>query len=173
MSSWNAGKQRVAGSNEVFATRRTARSAYPRTDGLIEMESVMPDHQHISATDQGAENRELAGALEKVEKAEVEIARGEADLREAVRELDEIEQHRDHDKPVAIRVNNNAVTMPGRYATGLEIKEVAIRDGVDIKIAFVLFVELPDGNERVVKDDQTVDLHHDKCFEAIDNDDHS
>jgi hypothetical protein len=118
------------------------------------MESVMPDHQHISATDQGAENRELAGALEK-------------------RELDEIEQHRDHDKPVAIRVNNNAVTMPGRYATGLEIKEVAIRDGVDIKIAFVLFVELPDGNERVVKDDQTVDLHHDKCFEAIDNDDHS
>ncbi|WP_322103928.1 multiubiquitin domain-containing protein [Paraburkholderia sp. J41] len=133
----------------------------------------MSDQQRISAVDHEAENRELAEALEKVEEAEAEIVRGEADLREAVRELDEIEQHSDHHKPVDIRVNNNPVTMPGRYATGLEIKEAAIRDGVDIKIDFVLFAELPDGKEKVVKDDQTVDLHHDKCFEAIDNDDHS
>jgi hypothetical protein len=115
----------------------------------------------------------LAEAFEKIEEAEAEIAKGEADLRKAVHELEEIEQRHDQHKPVVIRVNNNDVTMPGRYATGLEIKEAAIREGVDIKVEIVLFAELPDGKEKVVKDDQTVDLHHDKCFEAIDNDDHS
>ena len=133
----------------------------------------MPDHQHISATNHGAESGEIAEALKKVEKAEAEIATGERDLREAIHELEEIEQHHDRHKPVVIRVNNKPITMPGRYATGLEIKEVAIRDGVNIKIDFVLFAELPNGKEEVVRDDQTVELHHDQCFEAIDNDDHS
>jgi hypothetical protein len=63
--------------------------------------------------------------------------------------------------------------MPDKRATGLEIKEVAIQAGVNIKADFVLFAVLANGKQEVVKDDQVIKLHRDQCFEAIDNDDHS
>jgi len=114
---------------------------------------------------------ELSDAIHKVEEAEQEIAKGEADLKEAVHELEEL-KHKHHET-VVIRVNNKPVTMPKEYATGLEIKEAAIQAGVNIKVDFVLFEDLPNDKQEVIKDDQVVQLRHEQCFEAIDNDDHS
>ncbi|ABO53284.1 hypothetical protein LA345_20710 [Burkholderia vietnamiensis] len=112
---------------------------------------------------------DLAQALRKVEEAEGEIAKGEADLDEAIHELEELE----HSHPVRIVVNTKQVEMPHNRASGLAIKERAIAVGVNIKLDFVLFAELGDGRQEVVKDDQIIHLHSEQRFEAIDNDDHS
>lgn len=129
------------------------------------------DQQHELKTATDPVNVELLDALEKVEGAEKEIAKGEADLQEAVCELRALQS--EHHAPVAIRVNNQPVTMSRSTATGLEIKEAAIRAGVNIKVDFVLFAELSGDKQVIVKDEQLVELHHGQCFEAIDNDDHS
>ena len=61
--------------------------------------------------------------------AEGEIAKGKADLDEAMHELEELE----HSNPVRIIVNTKQVEMPNKRATGLAIKERAIAVGVNIK----------------------------------------
>lgn len=129
------------------------------------------DQHHEPRTSNDPANDELLDALEKVEEAEKEIAKGEVDLREAVRELEALRH--EHHGPVVIRVNTKPVTMPRSKANGLEIKEAAIGAGLNIKVDFVLFAELSGDKQEIVKDEQIVDLHHDQCFEAIDNDDHS
>jgi hypothetical protein len=114
---------------------------------------------------------ELSDVVQQNEEAEKESAKGEVGLEEAIHELEELEHK--HPKPVVIRVNNKPVEMPDKRATGLEIKEVAIQAGVNIKADFVLFAVLANGKQEVVKDDQVIKLHRDQYFEAIDNDDHS
>ena len=75
--------------------------------------------------------------------------------------------------PTSIVVNFNPVTMPTRRATGLEIKQAAIAQGVNIKADFLLFRDEGNGRRDPVRDDVPVALHDGEKFEAVDGDDNS
>lgn len=74
---------------------------------------------------------------------------------------------------VTVHVNNKPVRLPEKKATGREIKEFAIKDGVDIKLSFQLLEELGGGRTRVIADHE--ELRVDDCsrFAAIAPDDNS
>lgn len=79
----------------------------------------------------------------------------------------------DVDKIVTIEVNGQKVEMPSGPATGLEIKEAAIKDGVNIQLSFVLQVQLPNGSAKIVGDGDKVALSEHLMFTAIAADDNS
>ncbi|MDE0006444.1 MAG: hypothetical protein OXQ29_27455 [Rhodospirillaceae bacterium] len=79
----------------------------------------------------------------------------------------------DLDKFVTIQVNGHKVKMSGDPATGLEIKEAAIEQGVNIQLNFVLQVQLPNGSAKIVGDDDKVALSEYLLFTAIAADDNS
>ena len=76
-------------------------------------------------------------------------------------------------KTVTIEVNDRKVKMPAEPATGLEIKEEAIKQDVNIQLNFVLQVQLPNGSSKVVGDDDKVALTEHLAFTAIAADDNS
>ena len=76
-------------------------------------------------------------------------------------------------KTVTIEVNDHKVEMPAGPATGLEIKEAAIKQGVNIQLNFVLQVQLPNGSIKVVGDADKVALTEYLAFTAIAADDNS
>lgn len=76
-------------------------------------------------------------------------------------------------KTVTIEVNDRKVEMPAGPATGLEIKEGAIKQGVNIQLDFVLQVQLPNGSSKVVGNDDKVQLTEHLVFTAIAADDNS
>ena len=76
-------------------------------------------------------------------------------------------------KTVTIEVNDHKVEMPAGPATGLEIKEAAIKQGVNIHMNFVLQVQLPNGSSKVVGDEDKVPLTEHLAFTAIAPDDNS
>ena len=78
-----------------------------------------------------------------------------------------------HLKTVSIEVNNHKVEMPAGPATGLEVKEAAIKQGVNIQVNFVLQVQLPNGSSKVVGDEDKVQLTEHLAFTAIAPDDNS
>ena len=61
-------------------------------------------------------------------------------------------------KTVTIEVNDHKVEMPAGPATGLEIKEAAIKQDVNIQLNFMLQVELPNGSSKVIGDDDKIPL---------------
>ena len=79
----------------------------------------------------------------------------------------------DVDKIITIEVNGQKVEMPSGPATGLEIKEAAIKHGVNIQLGFVLQVQLPNGSAKIVGDDDKVALSEHLIFTAIAADDNS
>ncbi|MXY47666.1 MAG: hypothetical protein F4Y38_00060 [Gemmatimonadetes bacterium] len=76
-------------------------------------------------------------------------------------------------KTVTIEVNDHKVEMHGGPATGLEIKEAAIKQGVSIQLNFVLQVQLPNGSSKVIGDGDKVPLTDHLAFTAIAADDNS
>ena len=76
-------------------------------------------------------------------------------------------------KTVTIEVNDHKVEMSAGPATGLEIKEAAIKQGVNIQLNFVLQVQLPNGSSKVVGNDDKVALTEHLAFTAIAADDNS
>ena len=76
-------------------------------------------------------------------------------------------------KTVTIEVNDHKVKMPAGPATGLEIKNAAIKQGVNIQPNFVLQVELPNGSSKVLGDDDKIPLTEHLAFTAIADDDNS
>ena len=76
-------------------------------------------------------------------------------------------------KTVTIEVNGQKVEMPQGPATGLEIKDAAIKQSVAIQPNFVLQQELPNGTSKVIGDDDKVDLRENLSFTAIAPDDNS
>ena len=78
-----------------------------------------------------------------------------------------------HLKTVTIEVNEHKVEMPAGPATGLEIKEAAIKQDVNIQTNFVLQVQLPNGSSRVIGDEDKVPLTEHLAFTAIAPDDNS
>ena len=76
-------------------------------------------------------------------------------------------------KTVTIEVNDRKVEMPAGPATGLEIKQAAIKQGVNIQVNFVLQVQLPNGSSKVIGNDDKVPLTEHLAFTAIAADDNS
>lgn len=76
-------------------------------------------------------------------------------------------------KTVTIEVNDHKIEMPAVPATGLEIKEAAIKQGVNIQLNFVLQVQLPNGSSKIVGDGDKVPLTEHLSFTAIAADDNS
>ncbi len=76
-------------------------------------------------------------------------------------------------KKVEIEVNGKKVEMLEGPASGLEIKQEAIRQGVGIKENFVLQQEMPNGTGKVVGDDDKVVIREHLSFTAIEPDDNS
>ena len=77
------------------------------------------------------------------------------------------------DKIVIIEVNGHKVKMLGGPTTGQEIKDAAIKEGIQIESNFVLQLELPNGSNKVIGDDDKVNLHENMSFTAIAPDDNS
>ena len=76
-------------------------------------------------------------------------------------------------KTVTIEVNDHKVEMPAGPATGLEIKEAAIKQDVNIELNFVLQLQLPNGSSKVIGDEDKVPLTEHLTFTAIAADDNS
>jgi hypothetical protein len=76
-------------------------------------------------------------------------------------------------KQVEIEVNGKPVEMAKAAATGMEIKQAAIAQGVNIQLSFVLQQELPNGSSKIVGDGDTVQLRKHLSFTAIAPDDNS
>lgn len=76
-------------------------------------------------------------------------------------------------RPVLIEVNTKPVKIDGPAATGLDIKQAAIDQGVKIQLDFHLTALAEDGKEDPIADDDTVTLHYGQKFFAVDGDDNS
>ena len=76
-------------------------------------------------------------------------------------------------RQVEIEVNGNKVERLEGPALGLEIKQVAIEQGVGIKENFVLQQEMPNGTGKVIGDDDKVVIREHLSFTAIEPDDNS
>ena len=74
---------------------------------------------------------------------------------------------------VDIIVNTKPVRIEGPKATGLQIKEAAIAQGVKIQLSFQLSEKLGDHKTKVIGDADTVTLHEGAVFAAVADDDNS
>jgi hypothetical protein len=75
-------------------------------------------------------------------------------------------------RSIRITVNRQKVDLPDREVTGLEVKEAAVEQGVDIKLDFQLSVKHGDRYE-VVGDTDTITVHENEEFLAVAPDDNS
>lgn len=76
------------------------------------------------------------------------------------------------DKEITVLVNNKPVTLTERRPTGLEIKQAAISQGVDIQVDFQLSHKV--GKKFLpVGDDERVAITKNSEFSAVDGDDNS
>ncbi len=87
--------------------------------------------------------------------------------------IDAETRHDEMTKSVFIEVNSHKIKMLEGLATGLEIKEAAIKQGVNIQLNFVLQLELPNGMDKVIGDNDKVPVRDHLSFTAIEPDDNS
>lgn len=78
-----------------------------------------------------------------------------------------------HHHLVDIVLNKRSVHLEGPKATGLQIKEAAIAQGVQIQVSFQLSEVLADHRTKVIDNTDTVTLHEGAVFVAIADDDNS
>jgi hypothetical protein len=74
---------------------------------------------------------------------------------------------------VVIHVNEQPVKLAEHRVTGLEIKQAAIDQGVEIELDFILVEELKHGETRVIGDDDPVTVTKRSRFGANADDDNS
>jgi len=74
---------------------------------------------------------------------------------------------------VEIVVNKKGVRIEGPKPTGLEIKEAAIAQGVEIELSFQLSEDLGERKTKIIGDSDPVALHEGSVFVAIADDDNS
>jgi hypothetical protein len=80
---------------------------------------------------------------------------------------------RPRERLVEILVNNKPVKIERGRRTGLEIKQAAISQGVNIQLDFVLSLETAGGHTKIIGDTDHVVVRKGQHFTAIDNDDNS
>jgi len=113
--------------------------------------------------------------IDEAKKHLLEDEAREAEDREELAEDEERlrEDERRHGK-VTVRVNRAPVVMPSHHATGMEIKQAAIAQGVEIKLDFHLTLEAHGGEgAREIADDERIQLNEHSVFSACDGDDDS
>lgn len=99
------------------------------------------------------------------------IERDEAPLALDTERLElDLDQERRH---LDVLVNTKPVRLGTRRETGLEIKDAAIEQGVQIDRGFQLWVELGEGRERQIGDADEITVHKGARFSAIAPDDNS
>lgn len=76
-------------------------------------------------------------------------------------------------RPVLVTVNKKPVKIEGPRASGLEIKETSIEQGVAIKLDFHLAMFGCDGKYDPVGDSEVVEVSNDSKFVATAGDDNS
>jgi hypothetical protein len=82
--------------------------------------------------------------------------------------------HEEHEKHMfSISVNEEPVRILGPKATGRQIKEAAIAQGVKIDLGFVLSEEIGHRRTRIVGDNDEVTVHNGSRFVAVAPDDNS
>jgi hypothetical protein len=75
---------------------------------------------------------------------------------------------------VTVTVNTKPVTLAAHRVTGLQVKEAAIAQGVEIQLDFLLTLEAHGGQPaRTVDDDDTITVTKHSEFSANDGDDDS
>ena len=79
----------------------------------------------------------------------------------------------EHEHLVDITVNTKPVRIPGPKATGLQIKEAAIAQGVQIELSFQLSEKLGEHKTKIVGNTDTVTVHEGAVFVAVADDDNS
>ena len=77
------------------------------------------------------------------------------------------------DGKIDITVNDKPVVLEGTKQTGASVKKAAIEQDVNIKVDFVLSIELGGGKTELIGDDQEIEVHNGERFLAIENDDNS
>ncbi|MCC6711852.1 MAG: multiubiquitin domain-containing protein [Candidatus Dadabacteria bacterium] len=77
------------------------------------------------------------------------------------------------DSRVKIFINEKPIIVIGYEHTGLDIKQAAIDQGVNIQLDFILSVELGPGRTKIVADSEMVKVQRGQKFIAIANDDNS
>jgi Multiubiquitin len=82
-------------------------------------------------------------------------------------------QARPEGHPIPIEVNDKPVTAQGPRTNGLEVKEAAIAQHVDIQLDFILSQELGGGRTKIIGNTDPVTIHKGSRFVAIPNDDNS
>jgi len=77
-------------------------------------------------------------------------------------------------KEVTVTVNTKPVRLPDHRVKGLQIKEAAIDQGVEIQLDFLLTLEAHEGQPaRTIDDDEVVTITKHSEFTANDADDDS
>ncbi len=74
---------------------------------------------------------------------------------------------------VEILVNERKVKITGPRATGLQIKQAALAEGVSIQLDFVLSEEIGERKSRVIADNEEVAVNDHARFIAVAPDDNS
>ena len=74
---------------------------------------------------------------------------------------------------VVITVNEKPVMVSGPKVTGLQIKEAAIAQSVQIGLDFQLSEELANGRTRIVGDAEPIPVNKNSRFDAVAGDDNS
>jgi hypothetical protein len=74
---------------------------------------------------------------------------------------------------VVVTVNEKPVTVTGPKVTGLQIKEAAIAQGVQIGLDFQLSEELANDRTRIVGDAERITVNKKSRFDAVAGDDNS
>ena len=86
--------------------------------------------------------------------------------------MDGVEHSADRHRTIRVTVNRQPVDLLDREVTGLEIKEAAIAQGVQIQLDFQLSVKHGDRYE-VIGDTDTITVHKNEAFLAVAPDDNS
>lgn len=79
----------------------------------------------------------------------------------------------DHGKLIEITVNKKKVAIAGPTVTGLQIKEAAIAQGIQIQLDFELKQLLDNGERRIIGDNDPVEVDKHSKFVATASDDNS
>jgi hypothetical protein len=79
----------------------------------------------------------------------------------------------DKPKQVTVEVNGNAVGLEEKVMTGMEIKQAAIAQQVQIQPDFVLQLQRPNGEYDPISDHEKVKVHKGMDFTCIAPDDNS
>lgn len=92
--------------------------------------------------------------------------------------VDEAKEPKDKDDngggSVFVKVNTKPVTLGRHRVTGLELKESAIAQGVEIEADFLLTLEAHEGKPaRTIQDAETITVTKHSVFTANDGDDDS